>query len=99
MSARMSAIEGISGLVLLDLSLVVHDSTRTCCREGAKPSSHPLHCMVTIQVVTAARAARPSKEMPESNTVKERPALFPNRARTLTITSAERAVTVASKKE
>src|SRR5262245_39590717 len=55
--------------------------------------------MVTIQVVTAARAARPSKEMPESLTVNEKPALLPNPARTLTITIAERAVTIASQKE
>src|SRR5258708_6690013 len=45
------------------------------------------------------RAARASKEMPESSTVEEEPALFPDRARTFTITRAETAVIVASTKE
>src|SRR5262245_40643984 len=47
----------------------------------------------------ARRATRPSKEMPESNTMEEKPALFPDRARTIAITRAEMAATVASKKE
>src|SRR5258708_1424622 len=45
------------------------------------------------------RAARASKEMPESSTVEKEPALFPDRARTFTITRAETAVIVASTKE
>src|SRR5215467_9547622 len=47
----------------------------------------------------ARRATRPSKEKPESITMEEKPALFPERARTIAMTRAEMAAAVASKKE
>src|SRR6516164_2029568 len=90
--------------VAIDPELTSAGAVQNCVsnHRGKRPAltqQSELHYLSTPKRSPARRVTRPSKEMPESTTMDEEPALFPDRPRTIAITRAETAATVASKNE